>query len=102
MKGYVITVDFRLAPGKLAEFRGLVEENARASCRDERGCRRFDVLAARSEADRIFLYEIYEDRAAFEAHLLTSHYARFNRESASLVIDKKVREFDLTCEGSIA
>ena len=100
MKGYVITVDFKLAPGQAGKFRDMVEENARASCRDEPGCRRFDVMAMRGAADRIFLYEIYDNRAAFEAHLASIHFKKFNLESASLVMEKKVQEFDLTCVGS--
>ena len=102
MTGYVITVDFKLVAGSSVAFRDLVDENARASCRDEPGCRRFDVMAMRGEADRIFLYEIYDDRKAFEAHVATDHFARFNRESAALVLEKKVQEYDLTCEGSQA
>ena len=44
------------------------------------------------EADRIVLYEIYDDRAAFDAHLKTAHFASFNEASAALVADKKVTE----------
>jgi autoinducer 2-degrading protein len=102
MSGFVIMVDFRLKPGAKAAFRRLIDENARTSCRDEPGCRRFDVLEAPSEADRIVLYEIYDDRAAFDAHLKTRHFARFNEQSAALVADKIVTEFGLVCEGSAA
>ena len=68
MIGFVIMVDFRLKPGAKASFRRLINDNARASCRDEPGCRRFDVMESPSEVDRIVLYEIYDDRAAFGAH----------------------------------
>ena len=100
MSGYVIVVDFKLHPGKYAAFRNLVEENARASAQTEPGCRRFDVLAHRKDGDRILLYEIYDDRAAFDAHLKTPHFASFNSASAPLVADKTVTEYDLVCEGS--
>ncbi|MGH6683575.1 MAG: putative quinol monooxygenase [Pseudolabrys sp.] len=50
----------------------------------------------------MFLYEIYDDRAAFEAHLKTAHFASFNRDSEPLVADKKIFEYDLVCEGSEA
>jgi quinol monooxygenase YgiN len=102
MKGFVIMVDFRLKPGAKTAFRRLIDDNARASCRDEPGCRRFDVMESPSETDRIVLYEIYDDRAAFGAHLKTSHFASFNEASAALVADKKVTELDLVCEGSAA
>lgn len=102
MSGFVVIVDFRLRSGAKSDFRRLIDENARASCREEPGCRRFDVLEPAGETDRIVLYEIYDDRAAFQAHVRTSHFARFNDASASLVADKKVTELDLVCEGSAA
>lgn len=102
MNQFVIIVDFRLKPGAKAAFLRLINENARASCRDEPGCRRFDVLATQNEADRIMLYEIYDDRAAFDAHIKTRHFASFNEASAALVAEKKVTEFVMLCEGSAA
>ena len=102
MGGFVIWVDFKLHPGKYAAFRKLIDENAHASAQTESGCRRFDVLEPPGEADRIFLYEIYEDRAAFEAHLKTPHFAVFNRESDALIADRKITEYELVCEGSEA
>jgi autoinducer 2-degrading protein len=100
MSGFVIVVDFKVKPGQMAEFRQLIDDNARASVRDEPGCSRFDVCASREDAERILLYEIYDDRAAFDAHLKTRHFAVFNEASAPLVADKIVAEYDLVCEGS--
>ena len=100
MSGYVILVDFRLVPGGRAAFRLLIDENARESCRREPGCRRFDVLEPAGEADRVLLYEIYDDRAAFEAHTRTAHFARFDAASAALVAGKSVVECALACEGT--
>ncbi|MGA7267869.1 MAG: putative quinol monooxygenase [Aestuariivirga sp.] len=100
MSGFVITVDFRLKPGAMAAFRRLIDANAIASCHEEPGCRRFDVLAPQDEPDRVFLYEIYEDKPAFDAHLKTAHFAQFNRDSAELVLSKTVASYSLACEGT--
>jgi (4S)-4-hydroxy-5-phosphonooxypentane-2,3-dione isomerase len=100
MSGFVITVDFTVKPGAMAAFRKLIDKNAQESCADEPGCRRFDVLVPTELGDRVFLYEIYDDRAAFDAHLKTRHFDVFNRESAGFVISKKVIEYNLACEGS--
>jgi autoinducer 2-degrading protein len=100
MGAYVIMVDFRINPAGKAEFRRLVDANAKDSCRYEPGCRRFDVLEVPGEADRVLLYEIYEDRASFEEHVKTEHYAIFNKASAPHVSQKRVIECDLVCEGS--
>lgn len=100
MSGYVILVDFRVHPGERAAFRRLIDENARESCRTEPGCRRFDVLEPAGEPDRVLLYEIYDDRAAFDAHVRSAHFARFDAASAALVAAKAVTEYALVCEGS--
>ena len=100
MSGFVITVDFRLKPGAMAQFRRLIDANAIASCHEEPGCRRFDVLAPEDEPDRVFLYEIYDDKPAFDAHLKTAHFAQFNRDSAELVLSKTVASYSLACEGT--
>jgi quinol monooxygenase YgiN len=83
-------VDFRLKPGTFDRFRHLIVENARASVRDEPGCSQFDVVTPDGAADRVVLYEIYDDAAAFEAHKRTPHFAIFDRDSAVLVAEKAV------------
>jgi|SRR5262245_41240634 len=90
MGGYVVLVEFKLRPGTSERFRRLINENARASVRDEPGCRQFDVVVPEGEPDSILLYEIYDDKAAFGAHMKTPHFAEFDRDSASCVASKKV------------
>ena len=48
MSAFVITVDFTVKPGAMAAFRKLIDRNARDSCADEPGCRRFDVLVPKA------------------------------------------------------
>jgi len=100
MGTYVVMVEFRVKPGALAAFRKLMDDNARASARLEPGCRRFDVIEPEGDENRVLLYEIYADRAAFEAHKRTSHFLGFDTDSASLVLDKTVTTGTLVCEGS--
>jgi quinol monooxygenase YgiN len=100
MSDYIVMVDFRLHPGANERFRRLVVENAKASALTEPGCRRFDVVEPAGEPDRILLYEIYDDRAAFDAHLKAKHFLSFDAESAPLVAQKIVTTGALICEGS--
>jgi quinol monooxygenase YgiN len=100
MSRYVVIVDFRLKPGVRGAFRSLVDLNARLSAHGEPGCRRFDVVEPDGEADRVLLYEIYDDRAAFDAHMQTKHYFTFDAESADMVASKVVTTGGLACEGS--
>lgn len=85
---YVIIVEFRLKQGTRAEFRRLIDANAAASVRNEDGCLQFDVLEPEGEDDRVLLYEIYADRAAFDAHVLSEHFRTFARSSDPLCLQK--------------
>ncbi|MGH6718486.1 MAG: putative quinol monooxygenase [Alphaproteobacteria bacterium] len=100
MRGFVVVVDFRLKAGASEAFRALIVENAKASVRDEPGCRHFDVVLPHGEADRVVLYEIYDDRAAFDAHVRTPHYAAFDRASQPFVASKSVMLGDLAYAGA--
>ncbi len=93
--GFVILAEFDIPPEHAAAFMRHVRENAAASVRDEPGCRRFDVLRPENGAERVTLYEIYHDRAAFEAHLRTPHFAAFDAATGPLVRGRSVRRFDL-------
>jgi autoinducer 2-degrading protein len=92
---HVIVVDFILRPGCRERFLPLILENARRSVADEPGCRRFDVCEDPADPASIFLYEIYDDEAAFEAHKRTEHFRRFEAASADMVADKRVRALAL-------
>jgi quinol monooxygenase YgiN len=74
---YVIVVDFRIKPERIGEFMPLMLENARISRDTEPGCRQFDVCVDPADKASVFLYEIYDDRGAFDAHLAAAHFKRF-------------------------
>lgn len=88
---FVVVVDFRIKPERLEEFMPLMLENARLSRDTEPGCRVFDVCADPKERTAVFLYEVYNDRAAFDAHLATPHFKRFDAAVADMVAGKAVR-----------
>lgn len=97
---YAITVEFKLKAGCMAAFRRLIDQNAQNSLDLEPGCRRFDVLTPLDKPDTVFLYEIYDDRQAFEAHLKASHFLSFDLESKELVLDKSISEYALAYEAT--
>jgi quinol monooxygenase YgiN len=91
---YVVAVEFVVEPGRLADFTREIVANAQASRRDEPGCRQFDVCVSTDDRQRIFLYEAYTDRAAFDAHLATAHFAAFNALAAGWTLQKTIRTFE--------
>ncbi|HEY3621843.1 MAG TPA: putative quinol monooxygenase [Roseiarcus sp.] len=77
MPPIVVLVEFLVKSPFIAQFRDLIAANAKASLEREAGCKRFDVLFDPEEPRRFVLYEIYEDQAAFDEHLASSHYLIF-------------------------
>ena len=90
MKRYVITVDFQLHPGAMQQFLPLMLDNAERARTLEPGCDRFDVLLPAGEADRVFLYEIYHDEAAFQTHIKTAHFIEFDAATRALFRDRRI------------
>ncbi|HEX2528315.1 MAG TPA: putative quinol monooxygenase [Geminicoccus sp.] len=93
--GLVVLVEFRLKPGSAAAFEPLIAANAHASVTDEPGCRRFDIATTPEDPERIVLYEIYDDRAAFDYHVTTPHYLTFKEGSGPLIASSTVHLLDL-------
>jgi quinol monooxygenase YgiN len=59
-------------PGLADTFRERIVELAR-QVRREPGCTTFTAYEARDTPGRFYLYEVYADAAAFDAHLKTGH-----------------------------
>ena len=87
---FVVTVVFEVKPDFAEDFRAAVRRQAEASLNRERACHRFDVCRDADDATRFFLYEIYEDKAAFDLHLASEHFADFDRRVAPWVTAKTV------------
>jgi len=79
-----IWVKLRIKPAMRDEFLKAIEADALGSERDEPGCLRFDVLQDERDENVYYLYEVYKDQAALEAHRETPHYALW-REVADVL-----------------
>jgi (4S)-4-hydroxy-5-phosphonooxypentane-2,3-dione isomerase len=88
-----LVVEFRIQHAHLAAFEAAIVENARASRETEPGCRQFDVCRDPADPSLFFLYELYDDEAAIQAHLRAPHYLQMDRATAALVESKAVRRF---------
>jgi autoinducer 2-degrading protein len=79
---FTLVVDLNVKPGMRDRFLAAIEANATASLRDEPGCVRFDVVQDNDDPDHFFLYEVYEDEAAFRAHRAAPHFPRWRAAAA--------------------
>jgi (4S)-4-hydroxy-5-phosphonooxypentane-2,3-dione isomerase len=85
---YINAVELDIVPAEYEKFKAAILENAAASVK-EPGCRQFDVLFEDSDPHHVFLYEVYDDATALEAHRATAHFKRF-RETAAPMIARRV------------
>ncbi len=86
---YLVTVVFQVSAEHAASFQKRVQQQA-ADSLTEPGCRRFDVWCDPGDSARVFLFEIYDDRAAFDAHLASFHFIVFDAEVGPWVTAKQV------------
>ena len=74
---YVIVAPIQIKPGYKDQFIEAVVEDARSSVNNEPGCLRFDVIQDANDPNRIWLYEVYQNEAAFQTHLQAPHLLKF-------------------------
>jgi (4S)-4-hydroxy-5-phosphonooxypentane-2,3-dione isomerase len=89
-----LIVEFRIKPAHVHDFALAITENAHASRETEDGCRQFDVCRDPADAALFFLYELYDDAAAIQAHLASAHFLQMDRASADWVETKTVRRYE--------
>jgi len=87
-----LVVEFRIKPEHIGAFDAAITENARLSRETEPGCHQFDVCRDAAEPALFYLYELYDDEAAIQAHLATAHYQRMNAQTIDWVASKLVRK----------
>ncbi|SLN38303.1 putative quinol monooxygenase [Pseudooctadecabacter jejudonensis] len=90
---FVVVVTFQIRAGQMADFLPTMTQNAQTSLAIEAGCHRFDVCTDPDRPNEVFLYELYTDRAAFEAHLHSPHFEAFDHDVANMIIDKTVATY---------
>jgi autoinducer 2-degrading protein len=85
-----LVVEFRIHTPHIEAFAAAISDNARASRESEPGCRQFDVCRDPADETLFFLYELYDDEAAVQAHLHSTHFLHMNALSADWVAGKQV------------
>ena len=73
---HAIIVRQKVQPQHLDEYLNVMLGHARGSVTEEPGCLRFDVAQAKDDPTEVFLYEVYRDQAAMDAHGKTQRFAR--------------------------
>lgn len=87
---FAVIVRFEIWSHSVAKFQDLVLAQAANSLKLEDACHQFDVVQDSSDLSVFYLYEIYDDRAAFDVHLASAHFKQFDSEAQSMIARKEV------------
>jgi len=85
---FAVTVTFVVKKEHIDDFEEVMKTQAGNSLTREVGCHHFDVCIDPSDRSRVFLYELYTDKAAFDDHLQTPHFLNFDATVKGWLISK--------------
>jgi autoinducer 2-degrading protein len=97
---FVNAVDLDIVPAERANYLAAITENGAAAAK-EPGCRRFDILNLASDPNHFFLYEVYDNEAAFKAHRETAHFKKYAEATAKMVAKRDSRPMSVTASNSV-
>ncbi len=92
---FVVCVEFDIVPEFVESFRSTVLKQASNSLNLEPMCKRFDVSQDPETPAKFFLYELYDDAAAFAFHRTTPHFSQFNADVGPMVASKSLKTYQL-------
>ncbi len=91
---FAVTVTFVVKEEYVHEFKDVMKTQATNSLTREAGCHQFDICFDPADKRRVFLYELYTDKAAFEEHLQTDHFLNFDATVKDWLISKTAENWD--------
>lgn len=87
---YVNAVDIDVVPGKIEDYLVAIKEVGAASIKSEPGCSEFDITVSQKDPNHLFIFEVYENAAAFDAHLKSDHYKKYAATAKDVVAKREV------------
>lgn len=85
---YVQLVDYEIGPADLEKFLAALKENGVATTK-EAGCRQFEISQSASNPNQIFIYEVYENEAAAQAHRGSDHFKKYVAAIKDIAVVKR-------------
>lgn len=98
---FAVCVTFHIRPQDIERFLPRMHQQARDSLSKEVGCHRFDVCVDASNPSTVFLYEVYDDQAAFDLHSESEHFLSFASDVSDYVIGKDVMTYEDVAIGGV-
>lgn len=87
---HIHAVDYDVVPGQVDNFLAALKENGAASVK-EPGCREFDIAVSQKDPNHVFIFEVYNDAAAAQAHTATEHFKKYKEITKDMVVKREVK-----------
>jgi autoinducer 2-degrading protein len=85
-------VEYDVVPGQTDNFLAALKENAAASVK-EPGCRELNIAVSQKDPNHVFLFEVYNDAAAVEAHTATDHFKKYKAATAGMTTKREAKSY---------
>ena len=87
---YINAVDLDIVPAERDNYLAAIKENSLAAIQ-EPGCRQFDILVLADDPNHLFLFEVYDNEAAFKTHRASEHFKKYAAVTANMVAKRVTR-----------
>jgi (4S)-4-hydroxy-5-phosphonooxypentane-2,3-dione isomerase len=89
---YINAVDIDVVPGQIDAYLAALKENGAAAVH-EPGCHEFNITVSPKDPNHVFLFEVYDNASAFEAHRATDHFKKYAATTKEMVAKRDARMF---------
>jgi (4S)-4-hydroxy-5-phosphonooxypentane-2,3-dione isomerase len=87
---YINAVDLDIVPAQRDAYLAAIKENSEAAIQ-EPGCKEFNILVLGDDPNHLFLFEVYENEAAFQSHRASEHFKKYAALTANMVAKRVSR-----------
>ncbi len=95
---FVVIIFHEGQPGRAKALREALLMQAITTLKNEPRCHRYDVSADPTDAASFLIYAVFDDEAAYKAHLESQHYANYAILVEPWTAAKRVLTYDLISE----
>jgi (4S)-4-hydroxy-5-phosphonooxypentane-2,3-dione isomerase len=89
---YINAVDIDVVPGQIDAYLAALKENGAAAVH-EPGCHEFNITVSPKDPNHVFLFEVYDNDAAFQAHRATDHFKKYAATTKDMIAKRDARMF---------
>ena len=86
---YINAVDIDVVPGQIENYLAALKENGAAAIQTEPGCREFNITISQTDPNHVFIFEVYDNAAALDAHRQTDHFKKYAATTKDMVAKRE-------------